>query len=56
MNLLEEEATEYQLGDLLNVKGRLSYYRDQWQLFGNIIRKWGKFKKMLPVINVVLQV
>lgn len=39
LSLLEQEQSVFTLGDVLQVKGRLSFYREEWKVFANTIRK-----------------
>lgn len=41
--ILEEEKTVFEVGDTLQVKGRLSFYRDEWKIFANTICTYKQF-------------
>lgn len=38
LTLLENEKKEFEIGDTLQVKGRLSFYKEEWKLFANFAR------------------
>ena len=38
LNLLKEEATPYKIGDSVQCKGRLSFYKGEWKIFANFVR------------------
>ena len=38
LNLLEKEKSAFTIGDTIQVKGKLSFYKEEWKMFGNTIR------------------
>lgn len=38
LTLLENEKKEFEIGDTLQIKGRLSFYKEEWKLFANFAR------------------
>lgn len=40
LTLLEKEKGDYTIGDTLHVQGKLSFYKEEWKIFGNTIRRY----------------
>ena len=38
LSLLEMDETPSEIGDNIQLKGRLSIYREEWQVYANIVR------------------
>ena len=49
LSLLEQEQSVFTLGDVLQVKGRLSFYKEEWKVYANQIRK-------IHLLNCLLKV
>jgi len=49
LSLLEQEQSIFTLGDVLQVKGRLSFYKEEWKVYANQIRK-------IRLLNCLLKV
>ncbi len=45
LTLLEKEKGDYTIGDTLHVQGKLSFYKEEWKIFANTIRRY--FKNLL---------
>ena len=48
LTLLENEKKEFEIGDTLQVKGRLSFYKEEWKLFANFARTASFTINLLP--------
>lgn len=38
LTLLDDEKKKFEIGDTLHIKGRLSFYKEEWKLFANFAR------------------
>ena len=54
LTLLEKEKGDYTIGDTLHVQGKLSFYKEEWKIFANTIRKY--FIQIFCILSLVSQI